>query len=157
MAQHSTSHPGVCLSENGAAFPGNASKPSRPVTLCFSFFWEESPQAHTAPVSDMMVDPSGSVVAFGSADRSVTVHDVQGGFRTHTFRGHKSVLTLFIGRCVWRHRSIVMRVVFHPTEAELASCSQDHTVKIWDLQHAKLKTTLKVGVRQRNAVDRMSV
>lgn len=34
------------------------------------------------------MDPSGSVVVFGSADRSVSVYDVQGGYRTHTFQGH---------------------------------------------------------------------
>jgi WD40 repeat protein len=50
-------------------------------------------QAHDAPVTVMALDPSGGLLATASADRSVLVWDVDGGFCTHAFRGHKGIVT----------------------------------------------------------------
>jgi U3 small nucleolar RNA-associated protein 13 len=36
----------------------------------------------------MAVDASGGYVATASADKTVRVHDIQGGFCTHKFSGH---------------------------------------------------------------------
>lgn len=61
-------------------------------------------QAHDAPVTVMAMDPSGGLLATASADRSVLVWDVDGGFCTHAFRGHKGVVT---------------SIVFHPDPKRL--------------------------------------
>ena len=58
-------------------------------------------RAHKLPVSDMAIDASGGYVATASADRSVKVWDLQGGFCTHSFTGHSGV---------------VLRVIFHPKQ-----------------------------------------
>jgi U3 small nucleolar RNA-associated protein 13 len=39
-------------------------------------------------VVDLAVDASGGYVATGSADRSIKVTDLAGGFVTHHFTGH---------------------------------------------------------------------
>ena len=49
----------------------------------------------------MAVDASGGLLATASADRSVKVWDLQGGFCTHHFTGH---------------RGVVLRVIFHPKQ-----------------------------------------
>ena len=46
-------------------------------------------RGHKAPVADMAVDASGGLLATASADRSVRVWDVDGGFCTHSFTGHR--------------------------------------------------------------------
>ena len=46
-------------------------------------------RGHKAPVADMAVDSTGSLLATASADRSVRVWDVDGGFCTHSFTGHR--------------------------------------------------------------------
>lgn len=46
-------------------------------------------KAHKSPVADMAVDSSGGYVATASADRSIRVWDIQGGFCTHSFTGHR--------------------------------------------------------------------
>ena len=66
-------------------------------------------RAHKLPVSDMAIDASGGFVATASADRSVKVWDLQGGFCTHSFTGHSGV---------------VLRVIFHPKQ-----------VWIWSVGH----------------------
>jgi WD40 repeat protein len=46
-------------------------------------------QGHRAPVADMCLDASGGLLASASADRSARVWDVDGGFCTHHFTGHR--------------------------------------------------------------------
>jgi WD40 repeat protein len=46
-------------------------------------------KGHRAPVADLAVDASGGLLATGSADRTVRVWDVDGGFCTHSFSGHR--------------------------------------------------------------------
>lgn len=46
-------------------------------------------RGHRAPVADMAVDVSGGLLATGSADRTVRIWDVDGGFCTHAFAGHR--------------------------------------------------------------------
>uniref|UniRef100_A0A1I7STR7 Lissencephaly-1 homolog n=1 Tax=Bursaphelenchus xylophilus TaxID=6326 RepID=A0A1I7STR7_BURXY len=41
------------------------------------------------------------------------------------------------------HRDSVMKVVFHPTYSVLLSCSEDHTIKIWDLETGQLERSFK--------------
>ncbi len=48
-----------------------------------------SVQGHRAPVAHMAVDGSGGLLATASADKSAKVWDVEGGFCTHSFTGHR--------------------------------------------------------------------
>lgn len=77
---------------------------------------------HKAPVADMAMDASGGYVATASADRSVKVWDVQGGFCTHSFAGHGGV---------------VLKVLFHPKQLQLYSSSDNGEVRGW---HAHART-----------------
>jgi platelet-activating factor acetylhydrolase IB subunit alpha len=36
-----------------------------------------------------------------------------------------------------------MRVVFHPVYSVLLSCSEDHTIKIWDLETGEVERSFK--------------
>ena len=46
-------------------------------------------QGHRAPVAHMAVDGSGGLLATASADKSAKVWDIEGGFCTHSFTGHR--------------------------------------------------------------------
>lgn len=79
-------------------------------------------RGHSLPVTDISFDPSGLLVASGSVDRTVRVWKVSDGFNcTHNFRGHEAM---------------VMRLRWHPNSdrLELFSCSDDHTVRCWNLR-----------------------
>eukprot|EP00475_Leptophrys_vorax_P038463 TRINITY_DN6792_c0_g1_i1.p1 TRINITY_DN6792_c0_g1~~TRINITY_DN6792_c0_g1_i1.p1 ORF type:complete len:886 (+),score=244.24 TRINITY_DN6792_c0_g1_i1:285-2660(+) len=74
------------------------------------------------PVTDMTFDPTGSLLATGSVDRSVRVWNVQQGFATHNFKGHSQMID---------------RVVFHPKVSKkhmkLYVGARDGQMKCWDL------------------------
>ncbi len=75
---------------------------------------------HKTPVLCMEYDGSGTLVATGGSDRVIQIWDVEKGYCTHYLRGHTKIVTL---------------VRFHPNPHNLVlySCSQDCTVKVWDL------------------------
>lgn len=50
-------------------------------------------QGHAGPVVGMACHPSGGLLATAGADHKVQVWDVDGGFCTHYFKGHKGVVT----------------------------------------------------------------
>jgi U3 small nucleolar RNA-associated protein 13 len=81
-------------------------------------------KAHDSPVLAMDFDPSGTFFATGGSDRSVKVFDIEKGFCTHNFRRHSGIVTL---------------VKFHPDpkRLQLVSCSDDTTVRLWDLYTQK--------------------
>ncbi|KAH8485143.1 hypothetical protein H0E87_026790, partial [Populus deltoides] len=68
----------------------------------------------------MACHASGGLLATAGADRKVLVWDVNGGFCTHYFKGHKDVVTT---------------LMFHPdtNKTLLFSGSADATVRVWDL------------------------
>ncbi|PON77530.1 Guanine nucleotide-binding protein, beta subunit [Parasponia andersonii] len=77
----------------------------------------------------MACHPSGGLLATAGADRKVLVWDVDGGFCTHYFKGHKGV---------------VSTVLFHPDPSKslLFSGSDDTTVQVWNLITKKSVATL---------------
>jgi len=77
-------------------------------------------KGHQMPVLVMAYDPTGTLVATGSADRSVRVWDVAKGYCTHSFREHTDIIT-------------VLKFHPNPMTMQLISASQDNTVRTWDL------------------------
>ncbi|CAE6377221.1 unnamed protein product [Rhizoctonia solani] len=51
------------------------------------------PRAHDAPVHISTIDPTSTLVASGSADGIVKVHDIRRGHLTHLFRGHGGIVS----------------------------------------------------------------
>ena len=68
----------------------------------------------------MTFDPSNKLLATGSSDSQIKIYDVQGGFQTHNFMGH---------------RGLILKLVFHPDKGcmKLLSCAEDFIIKVWDL------------------------
>lgn len=99
-------------------------------------------KAHLMPVLTMAYDPSGSLVATGSADKTIKVWDMEQGHCTHIFKDHSD---------------IVQRIYFHPVRNDLRlfSSGDDNTVRIYDLHdsicvaafkdHMSLPTALVVA------------
>lgn len=76
-------------------------------------------RGHRMPVTCMAYDNSGTLVASGSADKTVRVWDIPRGHCTHSFREHSDVVQL---------------VRFHPTKLVLFSGSDDSTLRMYDLK-----------------------
>lgn len=77
-------------------------------------------KAHAAPVLAMGMDPTGTLVATGSADRTCKVWDLEKGFCTHSFTGHGGSVKV---------------VEFHPDPHRLllVTGGDDCHVRVWDL------------------------
>ncbi|KAK3846100.1 MAG: WD40-repeat-containing domain protein [Linnemannia gamsii] len=90
-------------------------------------------KAHDAPIIVMDIDRTSSLVATGSADGTVKVWDIAGGFCTHNFKGHGGVISA---------------VLFHPDQAKpwLYSGADDCTVRVWDLKTRKAVAVLESHV-----------
>ena len=101
--------------EEKVQVPPSSSSRKRPQVL-FVRAWK----GHVMPVLCMACDPTGTLVATGSADRSVRVWDIKGGYCTHSFR---------------EHSEIVSTVMFHPDPYRLLlfSSSSDCYTRVWDL------------------------
>ncbi|KAG5559046.1 hypothetical protein RHGRI_008836 [Rhododendron griersonianum] len=86
-------------------------------------------RGHEGPVMGMACDASGGLLATAGADRKVLVWDVDGGFCTHFFKGHKGVVT---------------SIMFHPDPSRLIlfSGGDDATVRVWNLATKKCIATL---------------
>lgn len=78
-------------------------------------------RAHRMPILCMEYDPTGTLVATGSSDRSVRVWDITKGYCTHSFTVHTD---------------IVKTVTFHPDpqRLQLFSTSDDNTIAMYDLR-----------------------
>lgn len=85
-------------------------------------------KGHVMPVLTMTFDKSDSLVATGSADRTVRVWDIARGYCTHVFR---------------YHTGIVQHVQFHPdpTKFQLFSCGDDNSIKVYDLINSSCKAS----------------
>lgn len=78
-------------------------------------------RGHQMPVLAMDYDKTGTLVATGSADKTVRVWDVPRGYCTHNFRDHNDIVQL---------------VQFHPdpTQCILFSASDDSTLRMYNLK-----------------------
>ena len=87
-------------------------------------------RAHQMPVLAMDYDPTGTLVATGSADRSVRVWDVARGYCTHSFKQHRDALQL---------------VRFHPDplRLQLFSAADDNSVCVFDLRDSRCVATFR--------------
>lgn len=78
-------------------------------------------RGHLMPVLTMAYDATGTLVATGSADRTVRVWDIERGYCTHNFK---------------EHTEIVQHLKFHPdpNRLSLLSCSEDCTIRVYNLE-----------------------
>lgn len=86
-------------------------------------------------------DPSGSFVASGASDRLVRVWDVEKGFCTHNFIGHKGVVSC---------------VKFHPKEGQwtLYSGAEDGQIRVWDLISKRFTFIFKLSNKGENRITK---
>eukprot|EP00955_Chlamydomonas_euryale_P056573 356470-Chlamydomonas_euryale.AAC.4 len=109
--------------------------PPAPLLLCSPGSLESGEvvrtwRPHKSPVADLAVDASGGYLATASADRSVKVWDLAGGYCTHSFAGG--------------HAGVVLTVRFHPKQHLLFSGGDDAEVRVWDLVEKRCVATFKV-------------
>jgi len=69
---------------------------------------------------ELTFDPSSRFLACGTSDSHIKVFDVDKGFQTHNFLGH---------------RGIIQKLLFHPQKdsLKLISTAEDFVVRVWDL------------------------
>ncbi|QRV81859.1 U3 small nucleolar RNA-associated protein 13 [Ceratobasidium sp. AG-Ba] len=95
-------------------------------------------RAHDAPVHVCTIDPTSSLLASGSADGIVKIHDLRRGHLTHLFRGHGGIVS-------------ALRFFYKPGEAAgawdtmwLVTASADTRVRIFDLAAPGTSTPIAV-------------
>jgi U3 small nucleolar RNA-associated protein 13 len=123
---------------------------------------------HSSPVVTSSIDNTGTLLATGSADGTIKVWDIQGGFVTHTFHGHGGIISAL---CFFE---VVTTQAQSDTSSSkkkrrksrsksdgddemvdadqdsshstigfrLASGSEDGKIRVWDLHRRKSLTTL---------------
>lgn len=81
-------------------------------------------------VVQMTFDPSSKFLATGTSDSCIKVFDVNGGFQTHNFMGH---------------RGLIIKLAFYPGEQslKLISTAEDFIIKVWDLVLKKEVAVMK--------------
>ncbi|KAI5968981.1 utp13 [Candida margitis] len=87
----------------------------------------------SSPVYISTVDSTSSLFAFGGSDGVVTVWDIEGGFVTHSLKGHGTTICSIS----------LYGELNNLTSWRLASGDTMGTVKIWDLSKRKCIHTLK--------------
>ena len=128
---------------------------------------------HNAPVTIAKIDETGTLLATGSADTTVKIWDIRGGYVTHTFRGHGGVVSALhffrtspatmVGSSTKKKKSSkpadFEQAVIETTPDEqdlgyfLASGSEDGNLRIWDLTKRKSCATLVSHVSVVRGID----
>lgn len=113
----------------------SSSSPTTPASLATPWECVRAIKAHTMPILALVYDPTGTLVATGSADRTVRVWDVARGYCTHSLR---------------EHTDIVAFLRFHPNPLtmSLVSAAQDNTVRMWDLVKSQCVATFRDHMSQ---------
>ncbi|KNC50038.1 WD repeat protein SAZD [Thecamonas trahens ATCC 50062] len=76
----------------------------------------------SGPVVSLVLDPTGNLAVTGSTDGKVRVWNVDKGFCTHNFKGHRGMVTA---------------VAFHPQPDTwvVFSGADDGTIRVWDMMN----------------------
>jgi len=82
---------------------------------------------HSGSIRAVAISPDGKTVASGSADKIISIWNLDSGKLIQTLTGHAN----------W-----VRSVAISPDGQTLVSCSADKTIKIWNLSSGKLIQTL---------------
>jgi U3 small nucleolar RNA-associated protein 13 len=125
---------------------------------------------HSSPVVTSSTDSTGTLLATGSADGTIKVWDIRGGFVTHTFHGNGGIISALLffevspeqfpteSQSLKKRKSRSQldrdREIHSATSDlssstmafRLASGSEDGKIKIWDLHKRKALTTLESHV-----------
>eukprot|EP00466_Bigelowiella_natans_P005971 jgi/Bigna1/45107/e_gw1.111.9.1 len=86
-------------------------------------------KGHQLPVLSMETDPTGTLVATGSTDRSVRVWDIATGHCTHRFTGHQGTVT-----------RLLFRPHFTSTRMEVVSLSEGGEIRVSELYSRRVRT-----------------
>jgi WD40 repeat protein len=103
-------------------------------------------RAGNMPILCMALDPSATLIATGSSDRSVKVWDLAGGFCTHSFKEHTDIV-----------RSVQFYTPGQGLKTDSAalkiiSCGDDKVIRVFDLAKSKPEAALREHVSQPTAV-----
>lgn len=81
-------------------------------------------------VVEMQFDPSSKFLAAGTSDSHIKVFDINNGFQTHNFLGH---------------RGLIVKMVFYPeaSSLKLLTCAEDFVIRVWDLVLKKEVAAIK--------------
>jgi U3 small nucleolar RNA-associated protein 13 len=87
-------------------------------------------KAHQMPVLTMAYDPTGTLVATGSADRSVRVWDIEKGYCTHSFKEHTDIVNIIVFH--WDYKRL-----------QLFSVGDDNAIRIYGLSTSACQATFR--------------
>jgi U3 small nucleolar RNA-associated protein 13 len=97
-------------------------------------------RGHDQPILVMDFDSTGMFLGTGAADGTVRVWDIEGGFCTHHFKGHRGVITA---------------LKFHPDMKQwlVCSASEDGQIRIWNLLEKSCVTCFEGHMSSVRALD----
>ena len=104
-----------------AAIPSSTPNPT------VAFRCTHALSGHTKAVAAVKFSPDGSLLASGSADRTVALWDAATGARVNTLAGHSCG---------------VSDVAWNPNGRYLATAADDHSLKLWDAETGACLRTL---------------
>lgn len=90
-------------------------------------------RAHRMPILCMEYDPTGTLIATGSADKTIRVWDIMKGYCTHNFTGHND---------------LIRNVLFQRLGKELVlfTTSDDTTIRCYDLNTSSCRAVFQEHV-----------
>ena len=97
-------------------------------------------QAHDTPIMALAFDSTSAFVVTGASDSNVRVWDVAKGYCTHSFKGHRGVIS-----CARFHPD--------PDRWTLFTGSENGEVRVWDLLQRSCTAVLSSHVSSVRALD----